>query len=286
MRKRAGMKGQIPFEVNRYRIGEGECRLRAVLVSDLHARQILGLLPAIRHLDPDFILAAGDMLECFRADNLEARMTELEEEAESLFLRWVGRCAIGLDGLYHRLRGTPETEEDNEEGYVFLRNAAEIAPTFYGLGNHEKYMLPKEKRRVEGTGVILLEDGFTEVRVRGLRLRIGCLMHKKRMEWLPEFCAGPGFQEGGPLRLLLCHRPEVAVKLPRLPIDGIFCGHAHGGQWRIGKQGIFSPGQGLFPRYTGGLHRSNILISRGLSNTAHVPRWGNPTEIILAEICP
>ena len=62
--------------------------------------------------------------------------------------------------------------------------------------------------------------------------------------------------------------------------DLILSGHAHGGQWRIGRQGIFAPSQGLFPRLTEGVHDGRLLISRGLANRTPVPRLNNPPETV------
>ena len=66
-------------------------------------------------------------------------------------------------------------------------------------------------------------------------------------------------------------------------MDLIVCGHAHGGQWRLFGRGIYAPGQGLFPRYTSGLHGGVCVISRGLSGCTRIPRIFNPPEIPLIE---
>lgn len=57
-------------------------------------------------------------------------------------------------------------------------------------------------------------------------------------------------------------------------------GHAHGGQIRILGRGVFSPGQGLFPKYTKGIYEGRLVVSAGCSNTASIPRWGNPCEVV------
>ena len=68
-------------------------------------------------------------------------------------------------------------------------------------------------------------------------------------------------------------------------VDLIISGHAHGGQWRVFGRGIFAPGQGLFPKYTSGLHEGRLIISRGTSNTGGViPRIGNPCEVVCITI--
>ncbi|MBP3209982.1 MAG: hypothetical protein J6M64_08785 [Oscillospiraceae bacterium] len=48
---------------------------------------------------------------------------------------------------------------------------------------------------------------------------------------------------------------------------------------RLFSHGLFAPGQGFLPEYTAGIHR-NLVITRGLSNPAMVPRLFNPVEIV------
>ena len=87
-----------------------------------------------------------------------------------------------------------------------------------------------------------------------------------------------------PVKILLCHHPEYyPAYLADLGMDLIVCGHAHGGQWRLFGRGIYAPGQGLFPRYTSGLHGGVCVISRGLSGCTRIPRIFNPPEIPLIE---
>ena len=95
------------------------------------------------------------------------------------------------------------------------------------------------------------------------------------LDWLDGFECQPGY------RLLLSHHPEYWHRYLRSrQIDLILSGHAHGGQIRLFGQGLFSPGQGLLPKYSSGIH-GNMIISRGLSNTGGVvPRLFNPTETV------
>ncbi len=82
--------------------------------------------------------------------------------------------------------------------------------------------------------------------------------------------------------ILIAHRPEYIKKYLKYGHDLIISGHAHGGQWRIPvilENGLYAPNQGLFPRYTTGLHQiasSKFIISRGLSKErSRVPRIFN-----------
>ena len=92
--------------------------------------------------------------------------------------------------------------------------------------------------------------------------------------------------------ILLSHRAERFEQESAYPCDLVLSGHAHGGQWRIPfiLKGLYSPGQGLFPKYTGGVYEMNetkMLVSRGLSRgTRGVPRIFNPPELVVINLIP
>ena len=184
----------------------------------------------------------------------------------------------------------------------FLRACCALAPTFLSLGNHEKAVCGEDLQRIRDTGCVLLDNSWTTYNgmVLGgltshLVLDFRRLREKKHERypdrgseprvikepetgWLEEFERQAGY------RILLCHHPEYYPRyLKRRDIDLVFSGHAHGGQWRIGSQGIFAPSQGLFPRLTDGVHDGRLVISRGLSNRAPVPRLNNPPEIVYVQ---
>lgn len=88
--------------------------------------------------------------------------------------------------------------------------------------------------------------------------------------------------------ILLAHEPQFIEEYSSAGYDYIFSGHAHGGQIRLPiLGGLFSPGQGILPRYTSGVHNAGngkMIISRGLGNSSFPIRVFNRPEIILAEI--
>ena len=92
----------------------------------------------------------------------------------------------------------------------------------------------------------------------------------------------PGF------RILLSHHPEYHPRyLADRQIHLTVSGHAHGGQWRIGSRGVYAPGQGLFPKYVGGLYpigNGTLCVSRGMRNTVRIPRFFNPCEIVILDL--
>ena len=95
------------------------------------------------------------------------------------------------------------------------------------------------------------------------------------LDWLDAFCAEPGFH------VLLCHHPEYYPRYLRARgIELILSGHAHGGQIRLFGQGLFSPGQGIFPKLTSGVTDGRLVVSRGLANCQIVPRLFNPPVLV------
>ncbi len=163
----------------------------------------------------------------------------------------------------------------------FLHAAQEVAPVFYSVGNHE-WKLPSHDRywpQVPQTGETVLEDRFVDfhgVTLGGLSSRAG----DPDTAWLPEMAAQPGF------KLLLCHHPEhFAPHVAPHDIDLTLSGHAHGGQWRFFGQGVFAPGQGLFPKWTSGFYfDGRLLVSRGVTNGCEVPRINCPCELIILHL--
>ena len=67
--------------------------------------------------------------------------------------------------------------------------------------------------------------------------------------WLPDMAAR------GEFRLLMCHHPEYFARhIAPHDIDLTVAGHCHGGQVRIGHQGLYAPGQGILPKLTSGFY--------------------------------
>ena len=89
-------------------------------------------------------------------------------------------------------------------------------------------------------------------------------------------------------RLLMCHHPEYYPRhIAPHDIDLTLSGHAHGGQVRIGKQGLYAPGQGLLPRLTSGFYDGGrLLVSRGMTNATWAPRIRCKCELIILRLEP
>lgn len=165
----------------------------------------------------------------------------------------------------------------------FLQEAPDVAPVFYSIGNHERKLktLADYWPHVETSRVTVLDDRFVEF--GGIEL--GGLSSRKegpQCAWLSDMAAQPGF------KLLMCHHPEYYKDaVLNWDIDLTIAGHAHGGQVRIGRQGIYSPGQWLFPKLTSGFYYDDrLLVSRGVTNATWAPRINCGCEVIMLHLSP
>ncbi len=165
-------------------------------------------------------------------------------------------------------------------GLAFLREAANIRPTFFGVGNHETRLdgFADFRKAAEDTGARFLFNRYE----RFGELTVGCWYRPEQFghrDMLPAMEAEPG------VKVLLCHRPEDYMhRLRGAKVDLVLAGHAHGGQIRIGGQGLYAPGQGIFPRYTRGVWDEKLIISAGASNAVPAPRFGNPCEVLRIDL--
>lgn len=241
------------------------------LVSDLHERDAGEILALLQKGKPDLIMVAGDTFE--RRDGLDGRRWR-ERTLGRRMLRYALKIADDLFELF-----TGKKEHDPEHAYRFLREAGRIAPVFLSLGNHEDYLLPADRKALRESGTMLLDNADCEFRVGSVPVRIGGLSSDADLEWLADFCRKDGY------KILLCHHPEYYKRyLRERGLDLVLSGHAHGGQIRIKGQGIYSPGQGLLPSYTGGLYHGTLVVTTGCCNTASIPRWGNPCEAVMIHL--
>lgn len=252
-----------------YRIYSGKLTssLRVTLVSDLHDRPYRQVLDALYEIKPDIIAVTGD---------LTARLD----------------CSEGETAPYDNGKAV-----SHRGAFELLKGAAELAPTYYSLGNHElcghRYRLNFGRKCLEKnisliweSGAVLLDDRFVTardgIRIGGLTSGLTNPDLRPHTGWLQGFSAGDCF------KVLLCHHPEYYKQyLIKYDIDLILSGHAHGGQIRLFGRGLFAPAQGILPEYTSGVHDDRLVISRGLANTAGlIPRLFNPRELVTVELIP
>lgn len=158
-----------------------------------------------------------------------------------------------------------------------------IAPVYFIAGNHE--MRNKHyralKKSISDAGAIVLDNQVE--RVYGINI-VG--VNGAHLKNATPFRLADGL-EG--FRLLLAHEPQYIARYAMAGYDLVLSGHAHGGQWRIPftSVGVYSPGQGLFPKYTEGLHTVGdlrMIISRGLGNSEFPLRIFNRPEVVVIDL--
>ncbi len=279
------------------------CPLRLALLTDLHNKDCRPAIASVRAYNPDIIAIAGDVIYGSRPNTDASAESCLSKAKEPLIV------------------------QAQTNVLPFLKACTDIAPTYFSLGNHEYLLCDEDLHLIRSTGVTLLENTFTCLPFGKDKIVIGGLSsayvndyrrfkanlpdferNAKRYPretslsgakgittaseripdtaWLTHFAAVPGYH------ILLSHHPEYFRLIPD-QVELVLSGHAHGGQWRYWSprtrrmEGLFAPGQGLWPALTSGIHDGpgggHLVISRGLANTAKVPRINNPVEVVFIQ---
>ncbi len=226
--------------------------IRIAVTADLHHRPGEQAVEQLRELRPDIICAPGDIMQ--ETDHFS-----------------VHECF-------------------NQVGLSFLTECRKIAPVYYSLGNHERGMTDENRAVLADAGILLLDNTWVQngsLTIGGLSSGYTSGIPKQRNTPPPDvtFVRKFALQDG--FRLLLCHHPEYwPAYIRETDIELTLSGHAHGGQWQIPftNQGIYAPGQHLFPKYTSGVYQNRLAVSRGMSNTVCVPRFFNPREMLILEL--
>lgn len=170
-----------------------------------------------------------------------------------------------------------------EVALELVEQLAKIAPLYYVSGNHEmRYKNYREfSKKLADAGTIILENQYVMIHDVAL-VGLGCaqLRHNTIFEVTPEFDT---------FKILLAHEPQYLRRYSRAGYDLVLSGHAHGGQWRIPLigQGLYAPGQGLFPELTSGEHvigSTHMIISRGLGNSEFPLRINNRPELVVIDL--
>ncbi|WP_103981521.1 metallophosphoesterase [Helcococcus massiliensis] len=168
---------------------------------------------------------------------------------------------------------------------VLLETLSEKYPgkVYFVSGNHEKAS-PFYKDMLsymEKNKIIVLDDkniDLEDFNLLGLPDPSEYYDNKK-----VKYIAGTGTVESrldkllvpNKANLLLAHRPSYLESYSKCGADLVFSGHTHGGQFRIFNRGLIAPGDGLFPKFDGGLYKKNntyMVNSRGLGNNLPIAK--------------
>ncbi len=171
-----------------------------------------------------------------------------------------------------------------------VKRISYLYKVYYVSGNHEALYKNYEKLTLElkRIGVVVLNNKLELLKINESSINLigvkdprfykanNKLIMKKNIEDIKYSKKN--------YTILLSHRPELFDIYEKEKIDLVFVGHAHGGQFRLPFVGsIYSPNQGLFPKYASGIHKKNstaMIVNRGIGNSDFPFRINNRPEIV------
>lgn len=240
------------YEVASQKLPESFDGFKIVQLSDLHGAEFgedgMGLVEKVKELEPDIIALTGD----FVTD--EGDLAAVEKLAARL---------------------------------------VKLCPVYFVSGNHEfgSGLAVKVRNILERAGVKYLSNeyltinrGDDEILLGGVEdpLAYADMLSPDELAQKMNDAAPDAF------KILLGHRNYWMTEYPELPVDLIFCGHAHGGLIRIpGVGGLIGTDRRLFPDFDAGEYnngRYTLIVSRGLGNSVPIPRIFNRPEIVCVEL--
>lgn len=240
------------YEVKSQKLPESFDGFKIVQLSDLHGAEFgedgMELVEKVKELEPDMIALTGDFVT---------------DEGD---LAAVKKLAARL---------------------------TELCPVYFVSGNHEfgSGLAIKVRNILERAGVKYLSNeyltisrGEDEILLGGVEdpLAYADMLSPDELAQKMNDAAPDAF------KILLGHRNYWMTEYPELPVDLIFCGHAHGGLIRIpGVGGLIGTDRRLFPDFDAGEYnngRYTLIVSRGLGNSVPIPRVFNRPEIVCVEL--
>lgn len=193
----------------------------------------------------------------------------------------------------------------NMEGVIdFLSDLSKCVKVVYISGNNEQRCKKAEYifESLKSKGVIVLRNEIITLSLSRVKVNILGMFEKPKGDLhssIKKINGSYAYEDSRKLfkrlenleglKIILSHYPELfEVEYSKYDFHIMFSGHAHGGQFRIPivKRGLIAPGQGIFPRYTEGMHgnKNKLIISRGLGNSTKITRLFNRPEIVKVKI--
>lgn len=235
-----------------------ECRF--VLLSDLH-NKVYGtkndkVIEAIRRINPDFIVLAGDLV----TSQLREDMTPGIELLRAL--RQDYRIYYGLGNHESKMRQKPDQFGDKYDRLIRAVSGKNVS-----VLKNEAAFLPEYNLKI--TGLDLDLDYFAHFKIQ--KMKPGYLQ-----ETLPE-C------EKEKCNILIAHNPDYFAEYAQWGADLVLSGHVHGGIMRLPLLGgVIAPSYKIFPEYDGGVFRTGsaaMLLGRGMGSHTIPLRFFNPAEL-------
>lgn len=188
-----------------------------------------------------------------------------------------------------------KTNQDNLQPlYDFITNLKDNYLLCYIPGNHEatSYLYPYIRNYLMKQGVHVLENRAMKLIKKDEEIIICGIMDPKfyphpeadYMHHLTQLSKYTATR----FCMLLAHHPEYFEAYVQHQFDLVFCGHAHGGQFRIPNVGgVYSPDQGFLPSYSEGSFtkkHTTMVVSRGLGNSRMPQRLNNLPQLVLVTL--
>lgn len=240
------------YEVKSQKLPESFDGFKIVQLSDLHGAEFgedgMGLVEKVKELEPDIIALTGD----FVTD--EGDLAAVEKLAARL---------------------------------------VKLCPVYFVSGNHEfgSGLAVKVRNILERAGVKYLSNEYLTISRGEDGILLGGVEDPLAYaDMLSPDELAQKMNDAAPdaFKILLGHRNYWMTEYPELPVDLIFCGHAHGGLIRIpGVGGLIGTDRRLFPDFDAGEYnngRYTLIVSRGLGNSVPIPRIFNRPEIVCVEL--
>ena len=252
------LSGKCRIVTREYEIADARIasEVRICIISDLHGalygRNHENLLSAVESARPDTVLLLGDLFD---------QHTKSADNTETL-----------------------------------LRALSERYPCYFILGNHEYKtcsidsvcdLITESGIPILAGDSVLLPAGASRIRIFGIDDGLGG--KRKQLRQIAEAAEKRSDLE---FSILAIHVPNSVESYLEYGFDLILSGHTHGGQIILPGllNGLYAPGQGLFPKYGGGRYdfeSTTLIISRGLARKPlWLPRICNPPELSVVVLKP
>jgi len=244
--------GKRDFIIQQYEIEDSRIQdeIRIALISDLHSslwgRDQSDLLDALADIDPHAVVLDGDLFDmCGRNANT---ITLLDALADSY------TCYFILGNHEYKTNDIATVTADIQQAGI---------PILAG----DSVLISSGGTTVELFGI---DDGWDG-----------------KDEQLRQIADAAAARSDDVYSIMAIHVPNDIESYLQYGFDLTLSGHTHGGQIRIPGilNGLYAPGQGVFPKYGGGIYDfgdQTLIVSRGLSKKPYlIPRICNPAELVV-----
>lgn len=251
------------IDITQYNIKSNDCgSLKIVQLSDLHSKPFNKVLKKTQEINPDIICITGDYIndKCKNKDKMLNFGKELVKIAKVYYITGNHERRLkNFDSIMQEL---------SDIGFIVLLNRISV----YNDKGFDVNILGLDENQAD----------FKDYKAR----KNGTFVYKDMSPYFAELENNSGF------KIVLSHFPEnfenvKEINYSQYNFDIQLSGHAHGGQFCLPFIGpVFSPGQGLFPKYAKGSFgdRPKLIVSRGLGNAEFPFRLFNHPEINVINI--